>query len=279
MKKGQTLLIVMLVLTIAVTVALSLIGRATTDVAMTTQIEESARAFNAAEAGIEEALLKGTGTNGQIVTLASDTNTKYKTDIVTVGGTESVYRMPNRIEAGDVATVFLVAHDDNDNLIEDSADGGRYTGGTIDVCWEHGTVTPAVEVAVVYAVSGAYYVTRNAYDPDSSRIATTDTGSNFSSVTGSSTNGCGVENYYGQTITLPSGAGVVPLFLRIRPYFSPSTFAVLPSSSALPEQGTEIVSEGSTGNTVVRKIVVRKSYGTAPSALDYVTFSQGAFTH
>lgn len=57
---GQVLLITVLVLSIAVTIALSLIGRSVTDVSMSRNLEESARAFSAAEAGIEETLLTNT---------------------------------------------------------------------------------------------------------------------------------------------------------------------------------------------------------------------------
>ena len=56
---GQVLLLTLLVLSVATTVVLSLIGRATTDVAISNQIAESQRAFSAAEAGIEEMLKTG----------------------------------------------------------------------------------------------------------------------------------------------------------------------------------------------------------------------------
>ena len=61
---GQVLLITLLVLSVAVTIALSLIGRGTMDANMSANLEESARAFNAAEAGIEDALKSGIGTQG-----------------------------------------------------------------------------------------------------------------------------------------------------------------------------------------------------------------------
>src|SRR5688572_26536285 len=58
-QKGQVALIALLVLTVATTVGLSLIARGVTDISVSRDIEESSRAFSAAEAGVEEALRSG----------------------------------------------------------------------------------------------------------------------------------------------------------------------------------------------------------------------------
>ena len=52
-QKGQILLLVVLVMTIALTIGLSLATRTITDIRTTTEEENSQRAFSAAEAGIE----------------------------------------------------------------------------------------------------------------------------------------------------------------------------------------------------------------------------------
>lgn len=54
--QGQAVLIVLLVVIVALGFGLSIISQSTTDVKIAGQSEESARAFNAAEAGIEDAL-------------------------------------------------------------------------------------------------------------------------------------------------------------------------------------------------------------------------------
>src|SRR3989344_2275220 len=56
MKSGQAALTVLLVIAVALGFGLSIISQATTDVRFARQEQESARAFNAAEAGIEAAL-------------------------------------------------------------------------------------------------------------------------------------------------------------------------------------------------------------------------------
>ena len=58
MKSGQAALTVLLVIAVALGFGLSIISQATTDVRIARQEQESARAFNAAEAGIEAALQK-----------------------------------------------------------------------------------------------------------------------------------------------------------------------------------------------------------------------------
>lgn len=55
-KAGQAALMVVLVMAVALGFGISIISQSTTDIRMTEQEQEAARAFNAAEAGIEEAL-------------------------------------------------------------------------------------------------------------------------------------------------------------------------------------------------------------------------------
>ncbi|MFA6947123.1 MAG: pilus assembly PilX N-terminal domain-containing protein [Pedobacter sp.] len=57
-ESGQAALIIVLVITAVVTIVASTIGRTATDVRISSQTEESLQAFNAAEAGIERALLE-----------------------------------------------------------------------------------------------------------------------------------------------------------------------------------------------------------------------------
>jgi Tfp pilus assembly protein PilX len=63
-QNGQALLIVLLGMAVVLTLVLSIVSRSVTDVSITKRDEESLRAFSAAEAGVEQALLVGTGTSG-----------------------------------------------------------------------------------------------------------------------------------------------------------------------------------------------------------------------
>ncbi len=55
-QKGQTIIILLLIMVVSLGIALSFIGRSNTEVSTASQTEASSRAFSAAEAGIESAL-------------------------------------------------------------------------------------------------------------------------------------------------------------------------------------------------------------------------------
>lgn len=266
-QEGQVLLISLLVLSIATTVALSLISRSTTDVTISNQISESSRAFSAAEAGIEEALKSGVGTSGAQVLTAGISYSVSKADI---GGSAGVYVFPKKISPGATETLWLVNHNADGTLIETPT----YTAGTIDVCWSSETVTPAMIISVVYKTAGGEYrVAKGAYDPNGTRRAT----NNFSSVTASDGGcGAGTGTTYKQTISLVGFDTL--LMLRLQPLYADTNLAVN-ASSALPLQGSKIESTGTSEGGLARKIVVYQQYRSSPSVFDSVIYSQGAFGH
>lgn len=267
-RQGQVLLITVLVLSIAITIALSLIGRGITDVSMSRNAEESARAFSAAEAGIEEAL------KGNIITNALEyvPGVTYQSRQETIGGTTGEYTLPVTT-VGEVASVWLVDHADTGAISE----ANYYQGTSLDVCWSHpssGMPIPALQVDVYYRLAGIYMVSHSAYDPDSVNRPS----NNFSDIT--EVNGsCGaVQNVYRRSVVLPGG---IPLLVRIRPFYSPATITVAPVGTdiPLPKQGVEISSTGTTAGGVTRKIVVRRQYPWPASIFDYSIYSQDSFTH
>jgi Tfp pilus assembly protein PilX len=60
-ESGQALVLVLLSLSVVLTLVLFILARSITDVTVSSRQEESVRAFSAAEAGIERALVAGTG--------------------------------------------------------------------------------------------------------------------------------------------------------------------------------------------------------------------------
>jgi len=266
--RGQVLLITVLVLSIAITIALSLIGRGITDVSMSRNIEESARAFSAAEAGIEEAL------KGNFITEAREyiSGVKYQSSSTIIGGTTGEYTLPVT-NIGEVASIWLVDHKE-DNTIDETS---YYQGTSINVCWTPpatGTSIAAVGIDLYYRFGGVYMVKHGAYDPDIvSRPSTSFLG--VDEINGS----CGsVTGVYRKSILLPVGT---PLLIRVRPYYNQTTITVSPVGSdiTLPKQGVEIVSTGTTDGGVTRKIVVKRQYPWPASIFDYSIYSQNNFTH
>lgn len=274
-KQGQILLISLLVLSIATTVALSLIGRSTTDVSISNQITESSRAFSAAEAGIEEALQSGVGTSGAQVLTAGVTYNVVKADI---GGAAGAYTFPKKVSRGVTETLWLVNHNVDGTL----AEVPTYTAASIDLCWSSETVTPAISVSIFYKTAGGVYrVAKGAYDPDSTRALT----NKFSGVTALS-GGCGAGTgttykqtlVFGNFVPAINPASDTLLMLRVAPVYADANLAVN-AIGALPLQGSKLESTGMSSSGVTRKIVVYQEYRSPPSIFDSVIYSQGSFGH
>lgn len=260
------LLITLLVLTVATTIALSLIGRATLDLSMTNQLEESARAFDAAEAGVESALQSGTPATN--VALANGVT--YSVNVNQIGGTTGVYQVARKTTAGSTETLWLVNHDTAGALVETPF----YTSPTLDVCWDNAAA--ALSVGVLYKDNaGNYKMARVATDSNAASHA-----NNFSAPTLSS-NGCGLTGNLSYRINfgalgIANGGTDTLLALRIRPEYADTTIAVDGGGIGVPKQGNQIESIGTTGTGVSRKVVVYQQYRSAASMFDYVIYSQSS---
>lgn len=277
-QRGQVLLISLLLLSIATTVVLSVIGRSTTDVSMSNQITESSRAFSAAEAGIEEVLKTGAGTAG---TQVLSSGASYAVSKATIGGATGIYQFPKKVTVGSSETLWLIGHN-ADGTIKDIATTDKYTANSIDVCWSQESPIPALVVSVVYykTAGGQYGVARGAYDPDGTRAGT----NKFSSPS-STSGGCGDGNTtYKQTITFgdftPAISPAVDtlLMLRLQPVYN-DTFVAINASGTIPSQGSRLESFGTTQTGVTRKIIVYQQYRSPPSIFDSAVYSQGSFGH
>src|SRR5687767_6526323 len=82
-EKGQMLLVVVLTLIVALTVGLSLASRTVLNVRLSRQGEESQRAFQAAEAGVEQILQS----NANSAQYFLSNRSKYTTAVSRPGGT------------------------------------------------------------------------------------------------------------------------------------------------------------------------------------------------
>lgn len=267
------LLITILVLTVASTIALSLIGRATLDLSMSNQLAESSRAFNAAEAGIEEALRSGSTTT-QVLT----PGVTYNVTVTSIGGTGGLYVMQHKTLKDVTETLWLVNHNDDGSINETPF----YTASTLDVCWSKETLTPALVVSVLYkeGVDGTYKTARLALDPSAASR-----GNSFE-VPPVVTSGCGSTNNYLKQIsfvdlgiTLLGVNRDTLLALRIRPEYADTSISIDPGANALPKQGNRIESVGTTGTGIARKVIVYQQYRAPASIFDSVIFSQSSFGH
>ncbi|MBI3290182.1 hypothetical protein HYZ78_02205 [Candidatus Microgenomates bacterium] len=285
-QSGQALVIILLVLAVASTIAISLASRSVTDISITTKERESARAFSAAEAGVEEALIGGS-TSGTL----SGGETFSVISASSGGGTDFVW--PGKVSSGEAVTLWLVSHKD-DGTIGCGGSYPCYTGSTISVCWgEPGTAsgdseTPAIAAQVVYLNPAGSYagarIARVASDPNSSRRAN----NNFADLTSSGAT-CGGESFaFSKNITfsdlgIPSSVydtenGLQAISVRlIYNTSTPHPVAFVSDSDAFPIQGTSVTSTG-TAESSSRKIEVFQTFAEFPTIFGFGVSPGGAIT-
>lgn len=291
-QEGQALLIILLLMAVVLTIALSIVSRSITDITISQKEEESARAFSAAEAGIERAILGDFGAGQTSGELSTGGNYIVSSGQV-VGGTAE-YSLPSLLSSGDIATVWLVSHDSEENLT--CSDGKCFTGSEMEVCWgakgseaQISDQTPAIEISVVYTQSGGggqTMISRDVYDPNTTRTSV----NKFSRLDGSDLGACTVESTeyaFRKRIDLTSLLGASnlradanqitgPQFARIRFFYNTAQghpIAVKsPNGSAFPEQGNKIVSTGFVGE-VTRKVEVTRLFSDLPPIFDSGIFS------
>lgn len=257
--EGQALLIILLIMAVALTIGLSVISRSITDIKISQQTEEAARAFSAAEAGIEEALV-GTGTTfgGTFETTGAKFETK-KAGFPPEGTTEFVF--PQELTIDDPQTLYLAEYNEADGTLT-----RYYTAGTIDVCWGDNA---AIEVSIYYQDAGVYKVARAVVDPVGDRTPGSDSPSGQCA---------GLEHK--KTLSLPSGANITLLFLRLRVLYANAKVGVNADAAGgtLPSQGNRIESTGTAG-TATRKVEVVRFHPAPPAIFDFAIYSGGSLEH
>ncbi len=271
-QSGQILLISLLVLSVATTIALSLVGRTATDQNISNEIEESSRALSAAEAGVEAALKSGAGSGGAQVLAPS---ISYTTALTSIGSSTGPFLFPQRTNRNTAETLWLVNHNSDGSLNITPT----YTAPSIDICWSSETTTPAMVATILYkkASDGSYRTAKQAFDPNSSRQT-----SNLFTLVGAQGTNC-TQTGYKATVTFAS-LGIVPasdtlIALRLRPLYSDAQLGVDAGANILPLQGNKIDSSGSIATGVTRRVIVFQQYRVAPSVFDAAVFSQSSFGH
>jgi len=280
---GQALLLVLLSMAVVLTIVLSVISRSVTDISVTTTSEDSLRAFSAAEAGVEQALIAG----GNIPETPLG-DAKFITSVsgFASGSKEVLY--PASLSAGEVGVIWFVSHDGNGNPT--CADGHCFTGRTFKVCWgKAGTsgssaTTPAIEVSFFYK-NPAVKIARATLDSNSSRR-----GSNSFSApdAGTCSFSTGETFAFGKTLDLSGGGLGIPAsvynnqdglqYAAIRFLYNDGLiqpFGVnvdFTGNSLLPSQGVKINSQGTSGEAN-RRVEVIQGYAQLPDVFDSVIFS------
>src|SRR3990167_11200524 len=127
-QKGQMLIIFLLVLVVGVAIVLSVASRSLTDIRTTTTSDEPIRAYFAAEAGVESALKKISGTTGGEKNFSLDFTGVNQTTVNVAArplksAQDTLYASPSEVAKDDVFQLSLL--DDFNNLKAPGAEIGR----------------------------------------------------------------------------------------------------------------------------------------------------------
>jgi Tfp pilus assembly protein PilX len=241
-QRGQTGVIILLIMAGMLTVGLSLATRTTEEVLVTEQSKESTRIFNAAEAGIEEAL-------------SSDLNVLTDGTIPGIEGVDVSYTVNkvNRLETQLFEGVTV------------SADvTGVTTGQELRVDWS--TITdcasdePASLILTILSDEGG--LTKSRYIP----LAACDNSDGFTLA--STIN----ENNMRRRYDVPLVTG--DFMVRVKPIYNNTQVRIAGKGFDLPVQYFSVRSQAqSTIGNETRSVEVNRTLSAAPSVMDYVLYS------
>ena len=288
---GQALLLVLLSMAVVLTVVLSILSRSVTDIGVTTADESALRAFSAAEAGVEQALVTGLS----VLNPVSIGDATFTANVTGISFGTKEFVMPSNLSAGESVVVWFVSHGSDGNLICNT-DNPCFTGNSIQVCWgKEGTSsslasTPAIEVSVFYKEPAGGYSTakiaRGTADPNQSRS----TPNLFSNIGSGPCQVSGQNFAFRKTLNFNSDLSIPPSvsgspnglqFARIRILYNtdmaqPVGVSVTGNSN-LPAQGMKINSQGVSGEAN-RGVEVYQGYPEPPLIFNSALFSNGGIT-
>lgn len=275
-QSGQALLLVLLSMAVALTLVLSVFSRTISDVKISSQDESSLRAFSAAEAGVEQALVVGSSTGTVPIGDAS-----FSANVSDFAEGQETFVFPYPFVSGEPAVVWFVSHDLSGNLT--CSGKPCFRGSKIKICWGDNTVAPipALEASIIYLdTAGTYSTARIARAVFDANAAGRIPPNNFVNPGGSCEIGT---NSFRYSTTLNFSSSLPPFFTPSVPYDTTNKlqFMILKllynntshhigvdvtgSNSTLPAQGQLIESSGTSGDTN-RRIEVFQGYGELPIA-------------
>ena len=293
-QQGQLILTIILIMTVALAIGLSVIQKGLVDVSTSTKTEQSSQAFSAAEAGIEQTLLKSPdpGVNSSPVPIGVSSFSVLDQGefpkIPAPGQRQEAFELP-ALAKEDAAQVWLANP-------KDDPPGEYYIPDdhSIEVYWGDASTSlidpaaPALSAKILYydSTSGYQFMSSlKPFDPNTDRAA----GNGFTPITSGSNGSCDgsylIKTNLGNTRKflckwLISGLPARLMLIRFRMLYSTSNqpLAVWAtgtcSSCRITPQARVIVSTGISGDAQ-RSVQVFKQEKIVPSYFDYAIFSAG----
>lgn len=254
---GQVAIVILLIMVVLLTVGLSLASRTTQELFLSQQESESARVFNAAEVGVEDALSQDFDLITGTVTLNPDT----VADVTTQTTISPSSTLETQLVEG--AAVHLNLQNYNGNF---TINWARETTCNADAANNPGAAS--LLVSIYFEEAGVTKVTHEVLTP-----CTRTPDDQFTLVNTAGTNG-----YYRQrSISVPPTMGGTTLFARVRAVYADTALRV--TGTGLP---TQFFTIRSAANTQVgeesRTVEVGRTLSGAPSFMDYAVYSGAGIT-
>lgn len=268
-QSGQILLIVVLSMVVALSVSLSIASRTISNLRISKQNEESQRAFQAAEAGLERAVRQvySGGNTGEFAESLTN-NANFSVDIQPEQGNMQL-NGGDFIERSVGLDVWLSNYPDYA-----SPYNGRvrlYWGSTGQACNGSGDQYPAaIEVLLLYGDRNNPQMMRELFDPCASRIP------------GAVTAQAGPHDHLGTTYqysaVFPSTSSITNgLLFKVIPIYNSTRMGIAAlNTGVIPVQGSVITSTGKSGDAV-RRIKYFQAFPQIPNELfPYAIVSQNS---
>lgn len=253
-QSGQAVLLLLLVIAVALGLGLSIISQSTTDVRISQQEQNAARVFNAAEAGIEEALqqINSVPLGTDLTLSVNDIPVEYR-----VTGKNL---LETQIKENETAQVLL---DNSNNVLQiewiDSGSLAENPGNCVGVTAASGQTAASLLITVVQTDYGVRRYGLNACDLTAAN--------NLENVS------AGGSDSFLRSYSIP----VTPAddLVRIRSVYNLTSLRVT-GANPLPNQAYLINSSAQLVNTQEAKAIeVTRLEPAAPSIFDFVLFSGG----
>lgn len=293
-QKGQAILALILIMAVALAIGVSVIQKSLVDVSTSTRVEQSQRAFSAAEAGIEKALTSQGISSTVPITLSNQSSATVQDTgllplIASSGSQQDGLEYPP-ISKEEFAHVWLA---DPTSPTNPPAQFYMPTSKTsergIEIYWGNSTAEKAaIEVKIIHFNGTNYQVSAYYFDSDGGRAGAngfTDASGNCSSPTINTTAGTN-RTFSCNRVIDSSSSPPFPLsglmLTRIRLLYNSTSqpvavrgFGICGTQCSLPPQVRLITSIGLSGETQ-RTIQIFQIDKVVPPYFDFAIFSTGA---
>lgn len=262
-ESGQVIILILLIGLLGLTVGLSILSRTLEDLRQTTEIDESARALAAAEAGAEVALQDLADLSGGYIATATETFDNKTSYSYTIDS-----EAPNFIAPDEPLPA--------DEIYQVNLDG--YTGGSLTLYWGLGEGEVSSPAAILLAFitgdpgsfgSPTYGIAKSAFDPEATRAAN----NNFetASVINGPHNFARKAYQWKVMVNVPAKTKL----FRLKALYNPTSWALEPAVGAsLPVQGFRVRSVGESVGGVQRVVEVFQAAAALPPIFDFALFAE-----